>query len=243
MITTRDVRVTNVLARRREQRLTEAHQRKYRAVAPASLALPEGFFDGAWAGQACFIIGGGPSLKGFDFNRLRGRGRIIAINRAYEFVPFADVHYFMDRPYYKRIQSEPSWRVFPGIKVYLNMSGYSIEGGVVSLRPMGRTGLSRSLAEGIYHGNNSGVGAIGLAHCLGANPVYLLGYDCKRTSESSHFHSGYGRSMSDTVLARMIKDFDDMAALLRGVGTRVINLNPDSAIRCFPISTFDALED
>jgi hypothetical protein len=104
---------------------------------------------------------------------------------------------------------------------------------------MGRTGLSKSLAAGLYHGNNSGVGAIGLAHCLGANPVYLLGYDCKRTPENSHFHSGYGRVMSDAVLARMTKDFDDIVALLREAGTRVINLNPDSAIRCFPFSTVE----
>ena len=28
--------------------------------------------DGAWAGRRCFIVGGGPSLKGFDFRRLKG---------------------------------------------------------------------------------------------------------------------------------------------------------------------------
>jgi len=241
MITTRDVRVADILARRKEQRLTQAHQRKYRTVAPLSLTLPTGFHDGAWIGQPCFIIGGGPSLKGFDFERLRGRGRVIAINRVYEFVPFAEVHYFMDNPYYRRLRNEPGWKAFPGIKVYLNMSGYVVDGEVVSLRPLGRTGLSGSITTGLYHGNNSGVGAIGLAHCLGANPIYLLGYDGKRTPGDSHFHSGYNKGMSDAVLARMTKDFDAIAPLLRAAGTHVINLNPDSAIRCFPFLIMDVI--
>lgn len=239
MITTRDARVADILARRRGQRTAQAHQRQNRA--PAS--IPDGLRDGAWAGQACFLIGGGPSLKGFDFERLRGRGRVIAINRAYEFVPFADVHFFMDNPYYRHVRSEPAWHAFQGFKVYLNMSGYVVDGDVVSLRPVGRIGLSASIAEGLYHGNNSGSGALGLAYCLGANPIYLMGYDCKRTPEDGHFHSGYGKSISDSTLVRLVKDFDGIAPMLRAAGVRVINLNPDSAIRCFPASTFDALED
>ena len=40
--------------------------------------------EGQWTGHPCFIIGGGPSLKGFDFNLLEGR-KTIGINRAFEF--------------------------------------------------------------------------------------------------------------------------------------------------------------
>jgi len=85
-------------------------------------ALNLGIQDGEWAGEPCFIIGGGPSLKGFDFESLRGKGRVIAINRAYEHVPFADVHFFMDNRYYKRVQGEAAWQTFRGRKVYLNMN-------------------------------------------------------------------------------------------------------------------------
>ena len=56
------------------------------------------FPDGSWAGRRCFIIGGGPSLKGFDFERLRGE-RVIAINKAFYDVPFADIVFGMDRPF------------------------------------------------------------------------------------------------------------------------------------------------
>jgi hypothetical protein len=196
--------------------------------------------DGEWAGEPCFIIGGGASLKGFDFERLRGKGRIIAINRAYEHIPFADIHFFMDNRYYKRVQTEAAWRAFPGRKVYLNMSCYPVSGDVISIPTLGRAGLSASVSAGLYHGNNSGVGAIGLAHCLGANPIYLLGYDCTRIEGASHFHDGYdGAPTRDSVLEGFIRDIDALAPLLKQAGARVINLNPASAVRCFPFGKMD----
>ncbi|GAG00227.1 unnamed protein product, partial [marine sediment metagenome] len=32
--------------------------------------------DGAWNGKPCFIVGGGPSLKGFDWTKLNGHRTI-----------------------------------------------------------------------------------------------------------------------------------------------------------------------
>lgn len=196
-------------------------------------ALNIGIQDGEWAGEACFIVGGGPSLKGFDFERLRGKGRIIVINRAYEHVPFADVHFFIDNRYYKRVQGETAWQAFKGRKVYLNMSGYQVGQDVISIPAIGRTGLSRSVRSGLYHGANSGAAAIGLAYCLGANPIYLLGFDCNKVNGTSHFHDGYGQPTADRVLESFIPDFDALAKLIAPTGTRVINLNPESAVRCF----------
>lgn len=47
-------------------------------------------------GEAVFVIGGGPSVKGFDFSRLKGR-RIIAVNNAgFDLVPWADVLFWAD---------------------------------------------------------------------------------------------------------------------------------------------------
>ncbi|MFA5336554.1 MAG: hypothetical protein WC324_06515 [Candidatus Omnitrophota bacterium] len=236
MITTHDLhgRRLAVLKARREARL---------GISGAAPVLVSGISDGEWAGEPCFIIGGGASLKGFDFNRLRGKGRIIAINRAYESVPFADIHFFMDNRYYKRVQGEAEWQSFPGRKVYLNMSGYPVERSVISVRQAGRVGLSRSIREGLYHGNNSGVGAIGLAYCLGANPIYLMGYDCNKVDNASHFHDGYeGVPTADRVLAGFVKDFDALAALVTKTGTKVINLNPDSAIRSFAFGKIDEIK-
>lgn len=235
MITTRDLhaRRLDVLKARRKARL---------GIAQGLHVALTGLTDGEWAGEPCFIIGGGASLKGFDFDRLRGKGRIIAINRAYESVPFADIHFFMDNRYYHRVQGEAAWQAFPGRRVYLNMSGYPVGGDVISVSQAGRTGLSRSLGEGLFHGNNSGVGAIGLAYCMGANPIYLMGFDCNKLEGASHFHGGYGTPTSDRVLDGFLKDFDALAALINKTEARVINLNPGSAIRSFPFGKMDDIK-
>ena len=49
--------------------------------------LKDSLPTGSWKGQRCFIIGGGPSLKGFDFKQLKGE-KIIAINKAFVDAPF-----------------------------------------------------------------------------------------------------------------------------------------------------------
>ena len=50
-----------------------------------------------WTGQTCCILGGGPSLRGFAADRLRGR-RVIGINEAgLTLVPWCDVLMWADQ--------------------------------------------------------------------------------------------------------------------------------------------------
>ena len=246
MLQTTDKMVSQRL-RDRSKMLAEVRfttQRKIRPYRPFWEVVP----DGAWAGERCFIIGGGPSLAGFDFERLRGKGRIIAINAAYLHVPFADILFFMDgskTTFYGLAHSdklEPGclekWNEFQGHKVFLNLMGRKFED-VHSVRSAGRIGLSNSMRRGIYHGNNSGVGAVGLAVCLGANPIYLLGIDCKFSGGKTHYHSGYPATMPESVFKSFTRDFERMNRFLKRTRFKVINLNPQSGLRCFPFSTID----
>lgn len=231
--------------------MAENIQRSRLKIAPHRPAC-EVLKDGEWAGQRCFIIGGGPSLTGFDFERLRGRGRIIAINKAYLDVPFADICFFMDGSetrFYGLVQNGrlapqclERWNEFKGHKIFLNILGRKLDD-VYSIRAAGRTGLSNSLRKGIYHGNNSGVGAIGLAVCLGANPIYLLGIDCKFSGSQSHYHGGYPGRMPEGVFKSFTRDFERINRFIRKTQFRVVNLNPTSALRCFSFSTIDKVLD
>ena len=67
--------------------------------------ITEIFQSGQWKGQRCFIVGGGESLKGFDFSFLHGE-KVIAVNRAYEDVPDADIWYAMDIRMYNDIRGD-----------------------------------------------------------------------------------------------------------------------------------------
>lgn len=208
---------------------------------PAHAVLP----DGGWLGDRCFIIGGGPSLVGFNFERLRGRGRVIAINRAFEYTLFADVLFFMDYKFYKMYHDggvrKQIWDSFEGKRVFLNIMGRALDD-VYSVKSLGRDGLSGSLKAGLYHGNNSGVGALAIALIMGAAPIYLLGYDMRHDGQRTHFHAGYGQKASERVTMSFIGDFERSFKGLKG-RDGIVNLNPRSALKMFPFGNVDEVLD
>ena len=247
MITTRDKRVV-LNAQERQKALARLKQDNRRRIRPHR-PLSDVLADGAWRGQRCFIIAGGPSLAGFDFERLRDE-KVIAINRAFEYVPWADILFFMDNRFYKYVHSEAfgakalkTWNEFEGFKVFLNLMGRKYDD-VYSVRSLGRTGVSPSIAKGLFHGNNSGVGALNLAVTLKASPIYLLGYDMKygtdaKGKKKTHFHSGYRQAHPEGIVRSFIRDIERMNRYLKRINPKIINLNPDSALRCFPFGNID----
>jgi len=74
---------------------------------------------------------------------------------------------------------------------------------------------------------------------LGANPIYLLGIDGKHQGRRSHYHAGYPRQQVPKTAASFVHHFEYVAKSIRKAGIRVVNLNPQSAVRCFPFSTID----
>jgi hypothetical protein len=247
MIRMNDARVTRILAIKQRQERDRARVRTYRAVArPPAVPLADRLPDGAWCGRRCFLIGGGPSLKGFDFLRLRGE-RVIAINKAFLDVPFADIMFGMDHPLIDDLTSgrlgEPyrqAFEAFAGLKLWLDISGYVYPPGIYSLPSAGEIGWTRSLEQGLYHGQNSGYAALNLALILGANPIYLLGYDCARgPAGEKNYHNGYPGHGNPDAMDIFRRAFEAGAAMLAPGGPRVVNLNPKSALQCFEFGDID----
>lgn len=264
MITTSDVRVQRVLVedqKRREEKQEEKRREKFEervsenweilkkqghGVSPCALpiypAVKDLFHnvvdDNAWKGRRCFIIGGGPSLKSFDFGRLSGE-LTIGVNRAYEEFD-CDIMFATDLQYYKWIENgemgvaaKKRFKNFRGHKVWLDSRRYPYMG-VKRLTGLHGHGLSHSMKTGLCHGGNSGYGALNLAVCLGANPIYLLGFDMKgENTKQAWWHNGYPKTQSDKVYAMFIKHFEFAVPILKDRGIQVINLNPDSAMKCF----------
>ena len=98
----------------------------------------------------------------------------------------------------------------------------------------GLRALTFSSTEGIGHGNNSGFGALSLAICLGANPIYLLGYDMSHKNGKSHWHKGHPLKQKEHTVQNFIKYFDKAAPQIAARKIKVINLNPKSGLNCFP---------
>ena len=205
--------------------------------------------DGAWADKPCFIVGGGPSLKHFDWTKLKGH-RTIGVNRAFErFDPTIifsmDTRFFnwMINDKYATLVSDGSeakakFLTSTAYKVWL--CTYTLElpkdiflVPVVKNYFYGKRNFTFSMQEGIGHGDNSGYAALNLAVCLGANPIYLLGFDCQHENGKSHWHEGHIMKQESFRATRWIKFFNIAAETLAPTNFRVVNLNPNSALECF----------
>jgi len=163
----------------------------------------EAIADGAWAGHPCFIVGGGPSLSNFNWNLLKGK-LTIGINRVYEKVD-PTIIYGQDPKFVRWIlmgkygdHARMKFLDSSALKIWLNIRGEHLPGKIYILKCWrnyleGRKAFPFTMKNGIGHGYNSGYGALNLAACLGANPIYLLGYDMKTKGTQAHWHGGHPR--------------------------------------------------
>lgn len=217
---------------------------------PVTDVLP----SGCWANEVCFVIGGGPSLVHFDWSLLDGY-KVIGINKAFMQYP-VDVNFGIDYRFFETLQysSDPqnldyalhrAWQEFHGVKVFVRRSVSEIFApGVHYVKALERKAISFELAEGIYPGTNSGVGALLFAVGLGCKRIGLLGYDFRVQGNRTHWHDGYTYQTADS-LAQKLEGFrrcvDEWAGGLAENKIQVVNLSPDSALQNYPrmdIQTF-----
>jgi len=149
-------------------------------------------------GETIYIVGGGPSLKDFDFELLKNK-IVIAVNKAFLYLPFAQVLYWSDSSFYDTFKKEI--HLFKGIKATKNPSPKNDD--IINLVETGREGLELE-PNGIRTGGNSGYAAINVAYHLGAKKIVLMGFDGKNgPGGNTHWHDGYGKKgASDEVMQR-----------------------------------------
>src|SRR5690554_642912 len=130
-----------------------------------------------WAGADVYIIGGGPSLAGFNFEVLRGR-RVIGCNVAFMLGPsLCPLCYFSDEKWFLRSSLD-------GLPVHLQLHKYAKAGGIVVTNnrtlaqhnlpwlrcvERGRDGLDVDTT--VAFNGNTGCSAINLALQMGARRV------------------------------------------------------------------------
>ncbi len=182
--------------------------------------------DQEWKGQDAVIIGGGPSLKGFDFSVLAGKN-VIGCNDAFnlgsEIVKFC---IFGDHSWWQKNK----WKL------------EKFQGRVVTCCPTVMPYLVPGLLKmeqrvhGLHSGStlgwnySTGAAAINLAVSLGAKRIYLLGYDLKRSpTDSSHWHDWNPRTrIHDSSFERFQRGFKEVRGGLNG--TQVYNVTDGSSL-------------
>ena len=225
-----------------------------KGLAPAILNYDKGRMlhqvmpENAWKGQRCFIIGGGTSLEDFDFSQLKNEFTI-GVNRAFEKID-CTINFAMDHNLYSWITdgklgqiTQDKFADYKGFPVWLDGAGYDYPRGVFILEKTATHKLGSSIKDGIGGGTNSGFGAFNLAVCLGANPIYLLGFDMKgKDGKQAWWHNGYPDKQGDKIYKSFINDFKRVTEELDKRRIQVFNLNYHSDLKCFEFQDFSKIK-
>ncbi len=190
-----------------------------------------------WQGQPCYVIGGGPSLRGFEWEALKGRN-VIGCNAAYllgaQVVPWL---IFGDASFLHQHKEPLKQYVADGGTVVTNCSRVRkppLPSWVHNLKKEIH-GLSK---DGLGWNGNTGASAINLALLFGANPVYLLGFDMQLSPDGKgNYHNAYHKPPKADVYDRFIKGMKYITRDLPKMfpGSRIINLEDGtSAMEVFP---------
>lgn len=162
-----------------------------------------------WKGESVVVIGGGPSLGGFDFSILHDV-RTIGCNDAFHLgFPIVDICLFVDTWWWNQNKREINnhWTDSGIIFAAVNPSCY--EEKVPWLHAYRKCTSGGFPTDGSIAMNNcSGAGAAHLAWALGAKEVFLLGCDCKfEKPAASRWHRHNPRPMKESAGGQFVKGF------------------------------------
>jgi len=193
-----------------------------------------------WPEKTVVIIGGGPSLKDFNRDRLRilkaEKGlRIIGVNDAYEWGSWVDMCFYGDNGWLVTHVRKGDILDYPGL-VITNTEYAVIPNWVLRLKriPLGLTDKKWMCAWN----HNSGISAINLACLLGARRIVLIGFDMKIADGKAQWHEDHrGFPPNPNSYPKFMKGAEALAARLPKLfpGVEVINATPGSAMNTFPI--------
>lgn len=185
-----------------------------------------------WKGEDAFVIGGGPSLQGFDFARLKGK-HTIGCNSAFLLgSEVCSLCFFSDPLWFETFYNQ-----LCGFGGRIVTHSEEIPDHLPWVWKMERR------EEGLHHdalgfGGNTGCGAINLALILGARRVFLLGFDCKLGDAKQmnwHEHRCEPANPDPSLFNKFVEGFQRIKdQLFKFPDCEVINLGPNSALDVFP---------
>ena len=177
----------------------------------------------------------GLSAASAPLDRIRGRARVVAVNRSHELVPWADALYACDGGFWARY---PGARAFPGLKFSHDEDACALVPDIIKVTLAKVAGRYvdtpvREPAGTIACGLNSGYQALNLVAQTGVRRIILVAYDMR----GKHWHPDHGRGLGNPAadsLAKWAAHFDAAAPVYASWGIEVLNASPISAITAFP---------
>lgn len=187
------------------------------------------------------LLGNGGSLSIEDVAPLdRADVKVIAINDAWQFAPFAAMLYAADYRWWQANIDKVRASEFAGELATIDPSAAEEFG----LRLFNCVDLHAPVAgindnpERIHHGYSGGFQALQIARMMGAQQVILLGYDYGATGQSHGAPTQFTDSWSDHAL--MARSFSPgVAEKLANEGIEVINCTRATTIGVFRFARID----
>jgi len=179
-----------------------------------------------WKGQDGIIIGGGSSLKDFDFTQLKGKN-VIGCNSAYKLG--GDIVNIC-------LSGDASWWEINKHELK-NFTGRVVTC-APTLLPINLDWLLQMerVRDGLHEGKtlgwnySTGAAAVNLAVSLGAIDIYLLGFDMAVVDGKSHWHNYYLKRFNKEAIVRFIRGFHTLEnSLKRLPHVKVYNVTDGSS--------------
>ncbi len=207
-----------------------------------------------WRGSVAFIVGGGPSLIGYDFDRLQGKN-VIAVKEAAIHIPWATTYFSMDIVNWKlerrlkqlekaQFQGEIVMACAPDWKATCDVSKVKF----LIRDNQGTKGLS--FQPDRVRGHNSGYAALNYAVLKGANVIVLMGLDFTIGGywfNPESLHWTVPQTVNKETLTR--EDYIQQMQIAFAEAAKELEdhyisvFNTGGSLTCFPMLSLDAFLD
>jgi len=184
-----------------------------------------------WKDRDVFIIGGGRSLKSFNWNLLKDEC-VIGCNDAFQLgEDICNICIFGDKKWFKEFKTELMQYkgiVFTSFKEF----HYTQNDWIWTLERPAK-GLSKTK---LCWNRSTGANAINLALILGAKRVCLLGFDMKLTDSKPNWHDKILSKPRASVYTNFIHGMLQVKRRLPSVfpGREIVNVTDSSDLNVFP---------
>lgn len=192
-----------------------------------------------WAGERCFILCNGESIRAQRKLIPQLRGRIIAIKEAVRLRPNADVLF---------VAAERAVDIVPGLLPIFTGQYVIARNKVPAVYPayvkrVSRTKDHTQLCERPDHvcGYDCGTSAINVAYHFGSTEIILLGMDMTGDRWCNGEFKHPMPHIPPSHHARHVSVLPDIAKDAKAKGIRIVNCSPISAVTCFerqPLEVF-----
>jgi hypothetical protein len=144
--------------------------------------------------QDLFIIGSGPSLKGFDFNKLKNK-KTMVLNHSLRYYSDADYLLFLDKKFVTECKDDID--KFKGIIFASYRTGYAPSIGTKNkfyTFPIHRIKPQNDIVMGLFCGELAGLAGLNLGIIMNAKRIFLLGFDLNPEKENYFFKDDFTKN-------------------------------------------------